>query len=159
MILVCPYLPVRANFPVWLDLRHHPFRVGTENEMDLLIVLFYFSPNFNSLWESFLLVKSTSFSNLSWVPSWKSPVFSGGIRRAGVYKVIDIIVLLTTMKKFCLVDNWVGIGRKNGTEAHSPLFAFGYNILYFMEVHCCSIFSQILAVMRASSRAHAIFDS
>ena len=27
------------------------------------------------------------------------------LRRAGVYKVIDIIVLLTTAKKFCPVDN------------------------------------------------------
>ena len=54
------------------------------------------------------------------------------------------------MKKFCLVDNGAEIGRKNRDWAP---FAFGYDILHFMEVHFSSIFSQILAVIRASSRA------
>jgi hypothetical protein len=32
-------LPVKADFPVRLDLRRHQFTFGAENEMDFLIIL------------------------------------------------------------------------------------------------------------------------
>jgi hypothetical protein len=48
-------LLVKTDFPVRLDLRRHQFRFGAENEIDLLIVLFYFSPKLQQLMGKFFV--------------------------------------------------------------------------------------------------------
>jgi hypothetical protein len=48
-------LPVKADFPVRLDLRRHQFTFGAENEMNLLSVLFYFSPKLQQLMGKFFV--------------------------------------------------------------------------------------------------------
>jgi hypothetical protein len=48
-------LLVKTDFPVRLDLRRHQFRFGAENEFDLLIVLFYFSPKLQQLMGKFFV--------------------------------------------------------------------------------------------------------
>jgi len=48
-------LLVKADYPVRLDRRRHQFTFGTENEMDFLIVLFYFSPKLQQLMGKFVV--------------------------------------------------------------------------------------------------------
>jgi len=48
-------LLVKADFPVRLELRCHPFTFGAENEMDLLLFLFYFSLKLQQLTGKFFV--------------------------------------------------------------------------------------------------------
>jgi hypothetical protein len=65
----------------------------------------------------FFLEKSAFSPHLSWVRSSESPVFGWVCRSSGIYKVIDIIVLLTTEKSSALWITGLGPVGKTGWPA------------------------------------------